>query len=135
VSTGALTYSTAQELECAITFAFREPARLVFEYKGPEVFFTEIDPTSQASYRQTAQGQIVGLPSSGSLGAVSQGFVHLHYIVDLFSPTPTQAIVGISAVEREFLKLQLAKFRKDRSSDRKECDDTFDVVVKTSARR
>lgn len=133
VSAGTTTFSTAQEMETSVTFAFREPARLVMEYKGNSVYFTEVDATSVASYRQCCQGSIMGVPNAGSLGAVTQGYVHIHYIIDLFSPTPTQAIVGLSSVEREYLREELLKFRS-RNRSLHEKKEEFELV-RTPSRR
>lgn len=56
----------------------------------PKYFYTTLDPTSDASLRQTVQGTIVGFPDAVGIGATSMGTIWIDYLIDLYQPTMDQ---------------------------------------------
>lgn len=63
---------------------------VVDDMANPRTYFTLLDATSSASLRTTVQGTIVGFPDSASIGATTQGFIYIDYLIDLYQPTLDQ---------------------------------------------
>jgi hypothetical protein len=77
-------FSTVQSMTPALLTAYREPAFLDVRYTGDLTWFSEIDPATSASQRQTYQGEFIAF-GSGNYGSVANlGQFWIEYVLDLY---------------------------------------------------
>lgn len=112
-------FAEARQNIPSITFPFRaDRAYLHYHYDGPTLHFCEIDAATLAGQRSTVQAIINGWPSATSIGAVTQGFTNIYYVLEMYNPLQSQGItmVWCNPEEKVLLKSYLAKLRGDPSS-------------------
>ncbi len=126
-----LNYARTQDFTPSVESAFREVTSLTMTYSGDQTWFTELDLTSDASSRLTIQGALYGYPDASSIGAVTQGHIHIDYVVDFFGLSADYGFsVSLkSQEERDAVQIYLAKLRKSQVPV-----DDFDRISLSSGR-
>lgn len=117
----ATNFSTTRQIVPSVAFPFRtDRAYLHIHYDGPELYFNAVDAGSNAGARQTEQYVFNAWPSVTSIGAVSQGFLNIYYIIDLYDPVPTQGFTLSvpDRSERDLLKKISNKIKDPKDRDR-----------------
>ncbi len=117
----ATNFSTTRQIVPSVAFPFRtDRAYLHVHYDGPELYFNAADTASLAGARQTEQYVFNAWPSVTSIGAVSQGFINIYYIIDLYDPVPSQGFtLSVSnKTERDLLKRIADKIKEPKDKDR-----------------
>jgi hypothetical protein len=125
-------FSTTRQNVPSMVCPFRtDRAYLHYHYDGLNTWYTLTDSTSNASKRLTNQGTIIGYPSASSLGAISQGFTNLWYVVELYQPVSTQGFtMGLRSFKEYSLVREFVKsLRIDDSDEHTERVGTFWELV------
>jgi len=83
-----LNFASISQSDPSIIFSLNAPATLnALNYKGEEAYWTENDSASNAGVRQTTQGELIGFPSSNTLGVLNQGIIWVEYVCELYGPS------------------------------------------------
>lgn len=117
---GPSSFSEVRQVTPSIVIPFRaDKAYLHYHYDGDDTYFTLLDSTSTASRRQTCQLSFVGFPSASSIGAVTQGYINVYYIIELYQPTQSNGFTfrATSRMEREYLLKCQEEFRQLQASE------------------
>jgi len=123
------TFSTTRQCNPSITFPFRhDKAYLHYHYSGEELYYNRYDSATTAGTRLTNQATMCFYPSASSIGAISQGFTNIWYVVELYGPVSTQGFsVTVSRTERDLVEGYLKRLRLG-------ADDRDDVISVSSTR-
>jgi len=101
------TFATVASMSPAMQTSFYGDPRsfnIVDDLMTQKYFFCQIDGSSDASYRQTVQGTIVGIPDVTSIGATLMGTIWIDYLIDLYQPTMDQGFtIRLSEEEQKFI--------------------------------
>ncbi len=111
-------FSEVRQISPSVSFPFRtDRAYLHYHYDGMQTWFTEGDGASTAGLRLTVQAGLCGYPSASSIGAVSQGYINVWYIIELYSPVNSQ---GFTLPLRDMEEVELVRrfLRETRSKRR-----------------
>jgi len=96
-------FSTNRQTVPSAVIPFRtDRAYLHYHYDGLDTWFTEADNASTAGSRWTAQGALYGFPSVTSLGAISQGYTNLWYVIELYQPVNSQGFTLGLRTQKEY---------------------------------
>ncbi len=117
----ATNFSTTRQIVPSVAFPFRtDRAYLHIHYDGPELYYNAADAATTAGSRQSEQYVFSAWPSVTSIGAVSQGFLNIYYIIDLYDPVPTQGFTLSvpDKAERDLLRKISAKIKDPKDRDR-----------------
>jgi len=111
-------YTTIQDITPSVSFPFRERGSLSYKYDGDDLFFTEFDNATTAATRQTVQAVLIGYPSSSSIGAVTQGTIRIHYVIDMFQPVNTLniSLSGLTVEEKNAVRAYAESVRAKKAA-------------------
>ncbi len=105
-------FAQCSQASPSIVFSLNAPVSLnVIDYRGNETYWTELDSTSSASYRQTVQGVLTGFPSTNTLGVLTQGILWVEYVVELWTPSMDYGFT-LSAAEQRMAKAFVLRQRE-----------------------
>jgi len=122
-------FSEARQISPTVNFPFRaDRAYLHIHYDGDEVWYTESNANSVADLRMTNQGCIYGFPSITSLGAISQGFLDVQYVIELYQPCNSQGFTAVTPLERKLVRDLLARHR----AEQEECKEIDQACASSS---
>jgi hypothetical protein len=110
-------FSTTRQVVPSISFPFRsDRSYLHYHYDGMELWYTELLQTTEADARNTIQSYVCGFPSASSIGAVSQGFLNVWYVIELYQPTSSQGFTLQlkSKEERDKVEQYLKEIREEK---------------------
>jgi hypothetical protein len=90
-------YATTQDITPCKVFPFRkEEVVLTVDYRGDRTWFVELDGTTAAGVRQTAQGLLIGYPDASGIGVITQGEIYVEYVLDLYQAQTVVAMAGLN---------------------------------------
>lgn len=126
------TFSLTRQVVPNVAFPFfTEKVYLHYHFDGPKLWYNLIDTTNTATKRQTAQGTFAFYPSASSIGAVSQGFINVYYVCELFNPVASQGFtISVRRDERDWLRELLPLLREMDEEDQKSALARFRTLVK-----
>lgn len=88
---GPSNFSTTRQIVPSCSFPFRsDHAYLHYHYSGDELYWTRTDATTTAGARQTVQATLYGFPSASSIGNITQGYLNVWYVIELYQPVNAQ---------------------------------------------
>lgn len=130
-------FASTTQMEPNMTFSLNFPVSMEM-IKGfhvdPELYYVELDNATNAGSRQTVQGQIVGFPSSNTLGVLTQGLLVAQYTCELYYPSTDYGFTftARSLEEKRGVRALLNKMRG--SSEDEEDEDDISIVSRRKVR-
>ncbi len=117
---GTPTFASVCEMSPAIQASFITP-HVVFpvlnNYQSQKTWYTEYAGATTPEDRQTAQGVILGYPDVTSIGAVTQGFLWINYVIDLYQPTLDMGFTVAKTAQEDLLLCQYRASQKLSTDD------------------
>lgn len=89
-TSGALSFATVRQVVPSVAFPFRtDRAYLHYHCAAPKLYYNLFNNSTAADSRLTVQGTFDAWPSITSVGAISQGFINVYYVCELYNPIPS----------------------------------------------
>jgi hypothetical protein len=114
-------YTDVRQVQPSVTFAKRTMRTIMsMEYSGGELWWNKVDAGSEAGYRQTVQGLFLIYPDEVGAVARTNGYINIHYILDLFGPTATHNLLAlnVNGAERKLVTSYLKTLRMSEKGNK-----------------
>lgn len=87
-SFATLGYAATTQIVPSLAFSLNAPVSIdLLNYRGDELWYTELDNASTPGARMTQQGVVIGFPSVNNLGVLTHGGIWVEYEVELYAPS------------------------------------------------
>lgn len=123
-----LSFASVTQMEPSVVFSLNAPVSIdLIDYKGDQLYYTESDSATSAGIRQTAQGTLLGFPSS-VYGALIQGAIWAEYVVELFSPSVDYGFT-MTRLEEKLARTYIRSKRLETLSEGEEADTQKIIMI------